>query len=155
MKRIMSRQMKLAAAVLLLSAVQSAHAELYKWVDAKGKVHYSSSKEAAGQAQVKELPYGAAPAPMSTGPAPVPTWKLQEDEYRKRQAALKQASVEPPTSPGPKSAGSYGGNQLETDKTRCALARDVKSGAARLSNGAKTDAAGFATAENDIKSFCR
>jgi len=145
----------MSAALVLLCAAPAAHAELYKWVDSKGKVHYSSSKEEAGQAQVKELQYSSAPPPSAAaGPATVPTWKLQEDEYKKRQAALRQAAPQV-ASTGPKSAGSYGGSQLETDATRCALARDVKSGAAKLTNGSKTDAAGRATADNDIKAFCR
>lgn len=150
----MSKSIHIAAALVLLCAAPAAHAELYKWVDSKGKVHYSSSKEEAGQAQVKELQYSSAPAPSTAGPAPVPTWQLQEDEYKKRQTASKQSGNEL-SRPGPKSAGSYGGNQLETDKTRCALARDVKSGVATLNNGNKTDAAARATAENDIKAFCR
>lgn len=147
-------QFTISAAFALLCAAPAAHAELYKWVDSKGKVHYSSSKVEAGQAQVEELKYSAAPAPSTAGPAPVPTWKLQEDEYKKRQEANRQPGNEPGRS-RPKSAGSYGGSQLETDKTRCALARDVKSGAATLTNGNKTDAAGRATADNDIKTFCR
>lgn len=145
-------QFTVAAALVLLCAAPGAHAELYKWVDSKGKVHYSSSKEAAGQARVEELRYSAAPAPSTAGPAPVPTWKLQEEEYKKR---ISPQSGNELTRPRPKSAGSYGGNQLETDKTRCALARDVKSGVATLNNGNKTDDAARATAENDIKAFCR
>lgn len=39
----------------LLIAAAPTQAEIYKWTDAQGKVHYSENKAAAGQAQASTV----------------------------------------------------------------------------------------------------
>ncbi len=46
-------------------------------------------------------------------------------------------------------------SQVDTDKAKCELARDVTSGAVRHVNGAVTDANDRQIAERDIQTFCR
>ena len=142
----------IAAALLVHGA---AHAELYKWVDANGKIHYSDSKKAAGTARVGALRHAPAPAPASSASAsPVTGWKEREREYRWRQ---QQAERDLPAAQArpKKLRDSYDGNQIDTDKARCELARDVTSGAAVHTNGARTDANDRQIAQRDIQTFCR
>lgn len=47
-----------------------------------------------------------------------------------------------------------GGKENGTDASRCALARDVLSGAVRHRNGTPTDANDREVAQNDIRAFC-
>ncbi len=147
------RAASIIAAVLLVHG--AAHADLYKWVDANGKIHYSDSKEAAGTAKVGALRHAPAPAAAASASASsVPGWKEREREYRWRQ---QQAAREtPPAQARPKKLSeSYDGNQIDTDKAKCELARDVTSGAAVHTNGAKTDANDRQIAARDIQTFCR
>jgi hypothetical protein len=145
---------KFAALLLLLSITSAAHAEIYKWVDAKGKVHYSDKRQDAGQAKVDEL---QAPAKPAAAPAKLtPGWQLQEAEYKKRQAAEAQAQRANSGQSGYKQPEwAKRGNNPETNATRCALARDILSGKARHRGGAPTDANDRQIAQNDIDSFCR
>lgn len=144
----------LVAALLLAALAGPAHAELYKWVDAQGKTHYSDQPNASGKAQVKELRVDAAPAAGSLKLNTTPSWQKQEEEYRKRQANEAAASRNSVPAARPRREG-YRSDKLETDDNRCRLARDVLSGAARHSNGAATDANDREVATRDVQSFCR
>ncbi len=75
------KALAIAAALLIHPSSQ---AELYKWVDANGKIHYSNSKDAAGKAKVDALKTVAPPAaPPKT--AAGPTWQEREREFKRRQ----------------------------------------------------------------------
>lgn len=128
-------------------------AELYKWVDAQGKIHYSDRKDAAGKAQVDAIAHAAAPAaPPARGDAP--TWQERERQYQERHA--RSGREVPAQAARPRRLSqSYGSDQPDTDKSKCELARDVVSGAMRHANGAVTDANDRQIAERDIQNFCR
>lgn len=144
------RKAALLTAALLLCA--SSHAELYKWVDANGKIHYSDRKDAAGKAQVGAVKHDAAPS--APPPAAAASWQERERDYKLRHARS-GANVPAPPGRGPASRQSYGSNQIDTDKAKCDLARDVISGAVRHSNGAVTDANDRQIAQRDLSQFCR
>ena len=138
----------LAAALLLQAPV---HADIYKWVDANGKTHYSDHKDVAGNAQVNALRHDAAPSapPLATGPS----WQERERQYKQRQARG-DSGVQVPASRPPMLSQSYGSNQIDTDKSKCELSRDVVSGAVRHTSGAVTDANDRRIAQRDIGQFC-
>lgn len=142
----------LAAGLLLITVTAAAHAELYKWVDAQGKTHYSDKADGAGKAAVKELRVDQAPAPGKAGGTP--DWKKQEEQYRQRQDKLAAARPERGSSAYARHEG-YRSGKVETDDNRCRLARDILSGAARHSGGAPTDANDREVATRDVQSFCR
>jgi hypothetical protein len=136
-----------AAALGLLSVVAAADAQVYKWVDASGRVHYGDRPpEAAKVEQIRTPP----PAPASASRPP--TWQEREAEYKKRKAQPKPWS--PPQFSGVSPSKSYYGNEVDTDANRCRLARDVLSGAARHSNGKPTDQNDREIAQRDVGSFC-
>ncbi len=141
-----------SACMALVLVSPATHAGIYKWVDADGKTHYSDNKEAAGQAQVEELKLKSAP------PAPraiVQSWQEKENEFKVRQ--IQKNNQIPQQTPVSAKArrSSYPGNQPETDKSRCDLAREVKSGAVKHRNGARTDNNDLEIADRDIRAFCR
>lgn len=129
-----------------------AHAELYKWVDAAGRTHYSDNKADAPQGGAKELKVGAAPAP----PAGTPDWKRQEEAFKRRQSAAKLKARHDALFDA-----QYGYRRTNTgvtpdnDATRCQLARDVVSGAVEHTNGALTDGKDMQVARRDIAKFCK
>ncbi|TFW17200.1 DUF4124 domain-containing protein [Duganella callida] len=71
---------KLSAVLLLLPLL--CQAQVYKWVDAKGVVHYTDNKFEAGAAPVSELKPNGAPAPLL--PAGV-SWQQRDAEFRRKQ----------------------------------------------------------------------
>ncbi|WP_373988404.1 DUF4124 domain-containing protein [Duganella sp. BuS-21] len=67
---------------LLCALPLLAQAQIYKWVDAKGVVHYSDNKFAAGDMPVTEIRPNGAPSPVL--PAGV-TWQQRDAEFRRKQ----------------------------------------------------------------------
>ena len=134
----------------LLFASSSSYAEMYKWVDADGKTHYSDKRQDAGKTKVEKLKINA---PQPEFAPSLPSWQDQELERKKRQ---EQTLIEQKASSREvsKKNRAWGGSQVETDATRCALARDVLSGAARHVNGVTTDVYDRELAQNDIRNFC-
>lgn len=131
----------LAALLLLPSA---GHAEIYKWVDAKGQTHYSEQKADAGNAKTVEVK--PAPAPPQAA-APQEDWRAWSRATPPTQTA-RGAPYGPPRSVS-------GGRENGTDASRCALARDVLAGALKHSNGKPLDQYDCDVAQNDVKSFCK
>jgi len=79
----------------LLLGAGSAIAQMYRWVDANGKVHYSNTPPPGAKTSVIKGPPAGGAAPADPAPAagskdakkgPL-TPAEQEQEYRKRQAA--------------------------------------------------------------------
>ncbi len=129
-----------------------AQAELYKWVDAAGRTHYSDNKADAPQGGARELKVAAAPAP----PSGMPDWKRQEEDFKKRQAAAKlKARHDALFDAQYQSRRTNTGVTPESDLTRCQLARDVVSGAVEHPNGALTDSKDIQVARRDIAKFCK
>jgi len=120
------------------------HADIYKWVDANGQTHYSQRKADAGDARTVEL---KVPPPPDAPPASPPSTELW------RNTRSQATRPQPPSTDRPPRALSDGRDH-GTDASRCALARDVLSGAVRHRNGKPTDTYDREVAQNDIKSFC-
>jgi hypothetical protein len=141
----------LAAALGMLCAMAAAdsHAQVYKWVDASGRVHYGDRPPETAGAKVEQMKTPAL-APAAVGRQP--TWQAREAEYKRRKAQPKPWS--PPQFSGTSSSKSYYSNDVDTDANRCRLARDVLSGAARHSNGKPTDRNDREVAQRDVGSFC-
>jgi len=143
------KQTLLPICVTLLFASSTCHAEMYKWVDANGKTHYSDNKEEADKAKAK--PLAIKPALNATD-APAQTWQQKEQEFQRRRV---QGQSEPSQeSPVPNKPQGWGGNQVESDATKCALARDILSGAAKHASGALTDKHDIEIAQRDVQNFC-
>ncbi|HEY0065609.1 MAG TPA: DUF4124 domain-containing protein [Telluria sp.] len=148
-----SRPRLLAAALLFAALASPAHAELYKWVDANGKIHYSDRAD-AGKAKVDTLTT-APKAKPSTALSSTPNWQQQEEESRKRRevAQAEAAKQKAPAQQRPHEG--YRNGKPETDDSRCRLARDILSGAARHSGGAPTDRNDIEIAQRDVQAFCK
>ncbi|NVM75544.1 hypothetical protein FHW83_001324 [Duganella sp. SG902] len=73
---------KLLTTIMLCTLPLLAQAQVYKWVDDKGVVHYSDNKFEAGEAPVKELKPNGPPSPVL--PAGV-TWQERDAEFRRKQ----------------------------------------------------------------------
>jgi hypothetical protein len=138
-----------SAALLLLLLAPASHAQIYKWVDAKGQVHYSDRKE---EASIKAEALKVDAAAHAVPAAPLPDWKQREAEYKRRQR--KARASEPVRSDAVKPVKSYYSNEPETDASRCRLARDVISGAARHTNLKPTDDYDRDIAKRDVRNFC-
>jgi hypothetical protein len=150
--------------ILALTALcaSGAGAQVYKWVDAQGRTHYSERKADAPSAQAKEVkitsPPQLTPTPLSS-PA---------EDQRKRHGHGAPTAPKPTFTPSPLPApvepvvtaperlrALSDGRDHGTDASRCALAQDVLSGAVRHGNGKPTDKYDLDVAQNDVKTFCR
>ena len=131
----------LAASLLLAGSVQ---AQIYKWVDAKGKTHYSNNKDDASRAKVEEMKVTAAASPApAQPPAPQPQPKFE--------LPVQPTGAGPARPPRSVSHGREDG----TDASRCALARDVLNGSLHHRNGKPIDQYDRDVANSDVKLFCR
>lgn len=136
-----------AIAIALTWPAIAAHAQqVYKWVDANGRVQYSERKPTDAATPHTEVKPPPPPLPV---PAPPPV-----------DPARLETPKKPPVAPPPRQTPyvppslSHGLNR-ETDAYQCALARDVLSGAVRHSNGKPTDDYDRQVAQNDIRKFCK
>lgn len=132
--------------VCVAASAGGAQAQVYKWTDANGKVHYGDKKEAEGARQQElkiKLPPAAPPAPA---PAVLPP------EFR----ASAPRWPEPPRPAAQQPVRSVsGGKENGSDASRCALARDVLNGSLRHGNGAPVDQHDRDVAQGDVARFCR
>jgi opacity protein-like surface antigen len=139
--------------VLALAAASSAvAAEVYKWVDKDGKVHYSERKPPQAGEKVVDIRIPSSPHPTLRPPATA-TSRSQEASAPAESVKRKEDSGHGFSSSRPKSLS--GGKIDETRESKCNLARDVLSGAVKHGNGAPTDPHDRQVAENDIRLFCR
>jgi hypothetical protein len=139
MKRWM-RSLVLGAAC----CASAGQAQVYKWTDANGKVHYGDRKDAAGARQ-QELKIKLPPAapPASAPAAWAPAARASELRW-----------PEPPR-PAPPPRSQSGGKEHGTDASRCALAQDILNGRLRHTNGASIDQHDRDIATADVRRFCR
>lgn len=129
------------------------HAEIFKWVDAKGQTHYSERKEDAGKVKPEEVKVRPPPASARASGSSTPDWKEQEHRFKERQAQRVREST--PDVPVTRVKSLSGGRSDDTAASKCNLARDVLSGAVRHTNGAPTDKYDLEVAKNDVSAFCR
>jgi len=95
--------MKWIATLTVLALALPAWGEMYKWVDADGKVHYSDQPPPANVKQQKAIPTPRTPArataPAAEGQAAAPaaaapkTAAEQEMEFRKRRVEAAEAEA--------------------------------------------------------------
>ncbi len=131
-------------------------AQVYKWTDAQGRVHYGDRKDAADGKPTQQVKL--APVPP-TPPAPPPNAETPTPAGWSWPTAGK-ASAPVGSSAGMQSGGQpqrsqSGGRENGSDASRCALARDVLDGKLRHGNGAPIDAYDREVAQGDVKRFCR
>lgn len=145
---------KFSLFLLALLAASSSHSQIYKWVDANGTTHFSERKDATAGAKTEELKSRPQPGAAQNVRSTEEYWQDQETKFRQRQIQKRQeqSRATSPVRP-PKSLSD--GRENGTDASRCALARDVLSGAVRHTNGAVIDKYDRDIAENDVRMFCR
>ncbi|MCH8620276.1 DUF4124 domain-containing protein [Undibacterium sp. TS12] len=153
MKRMISslRPACLLACLALVLAAPASHADIYKWVDADGKTHYSERKEDAGKSKVEEVKIKS--SPETTNTATRPGWQEQEAEFRQRQIQRQQEEAKA-NKPAPVKPRQLYSEKPETDASRCEMAKDILGGKLVHGNGAKTDANDRMIAERDKSRFC-
>ena len=144
-----------AACLSLWLVAATCHAEIYKWVDANGRTHFSERKNDASKAKALELKATTPPAADQPPLSPAEHWQEKERQFRQRQIENQNAKPqeEAAASKPPKSLS--GGVEDGSDASRCNLARDVLSGAVRHGNGKPTDKYDREIAENDVRRYCR
>ena len=140
---------------VLFALAPVAHAQVYKWTDAAGKVHYTDNKDEADRGKARELK--VAPGPTEAD-RELAQQKLRQREAEARmQREMSQPLFRPaniaPARPVARDWDTKGGP--ETDQSRCNLARNVKDGLVRHNNGARIDANDRQVADQDIANFCR
>ncbi|MFG6428464.1 DUF4124 domain-containing protein [Roseateles sp. LYH14W] len=121
----------------------ASQAQVYKWTDANGKVHYGDRKDAAARQQELKIKLPPAPPPASAPAAWAPAAKASELRW-----------PEPPR-PAPPPRSQSGGKEHGTDASRCALAQDILNGRLRHTNGASIDQHDRDIATADVRRFCR
>ena len=151
MKRMIfsPRPVCLLACLTLLLAAPTSHADIYKWVDADGKTHYSERKDDAGKSKVEEVKIKSSPEATASRPG----LQEQDTEFRQRQIKRQQEEANA-NKPAPVKPRQLYSDKPETDASRCEMARDILSGKLVHGNGAKTDANDRMIAERDKSRFC-
>lgn len=128
-----------------------AQAQIFKWTDKNGQVHYSQNPppgQSAGAVDIRPSQLGeSAPAPPL--PADVPASGASRPGAPASGALVK-------SKPQPTAIKSLsGGKSDESDEARCNFARDILSGAVkRVGRRGPIDDNDRAVAHNDIQMFC-
>ncbi len=153
MRILSSKQGILGICLALWFLPATSHAEIYKWVDADGQMHYSEYKEDAEMANVNKLKIESPPPSAQNAAVSQQSWLEQERSLEQHQLQKKNEMLAPSPLPiRPQSLS--GGTEDGTDASRCALARDILNGAVHHANGAPIDEYDRQVAENDVQSFC-
>ncbi len=142
----------LVALTLLSSAPEAFGAEVYKWVDKDGRVHYSERKPAEANEKAVDLKVSKPlPQPMRPGAttSSIPAATFGASPGTKGREEPRESAPSRP------SKSLSGGRSDDSNQSKCNLARDVLSGAVRHGNGASTDAYDRQVAENDVRLFCK
>lgn len=131
----------------------SAAAQIYKWTDAQGKVHYTdrAGDTSAGRATEVKVPASYATA---TPAEQAQHWREQDAGFKERQRAAATAAWRAPAL-RTRSGTSSDSYQEETPQAKCGLARDILSGEAVRRNQSRTSQTDRDIASSDVKLFCR
>ncbi|HEY1394553.1 DUF4124 domain-containing protein [Roseateles sp.] len=146
-------QLAAIAVALTLPAVAVQAQQVYKWVDANGRVQYSERKPTEPDAASRTTEIKPPPPPQPV-PTRIPMTPQSEVEaWQKRLAP----DVPPPQPQGPyiPPPQSIGMKNKETDAYRCALARDILNNSVRRVGGPSFDNHDREVARGDIRSFCK
>lgn len=161
--RIFSLKTLLISACVFASfhSLQS-HAQIYKWVDANGKTHFSDKKELSGKKPVIEIQNSN----KSTTQTPAKkdndsndnneSWQKKNEAFKERQTQKEMkeqtnnTATKPPTS-------LTGGRSDGSNERNCNLAKDVLNGSVKRRNniGKPTDKTDLESAEREKKMFCK
>ena len=148
--RFLKQQLSIVCvALLFMSPV--ALAQVYKWVDANGKTHYSDKPEDAARA--KAQPLKTSPPP-TTRTSPSLSLEAQELEFRKRRIARENEAAKRRAQPATPVSLS-GGRTDGSDAANCNLARDILNGSVKRRNGLPTDANDREIAEREVRQYCK
>lgn len=154
MKTLTFQQCVSNLAWMLLLVSSAGHTQVYKWVDAEGKTHYSEKKEDAGKFKTEELKVPAQPPSPRAKPPSAQYWQEQDAKFRQRQ--IERSYAENHARPRPTVPESLsGGRSDDTAASKCNLARDILGGAVRHGNGARTDKYDIDLAKEDVRTYCR
>ena len=140
-----------AFGVWALLFASCSQAQIYKWVDANGRTHYSADKSDAGKARAEEVNIESRPGASKDPGSSSQYWQEQENKFRQRQIS-REREERPAMTPKPRSLS--GGKEDGSDASRCALARDVLNGTVRHRNGAPLDKYDRDVAEANVRQFC-
>jgi hypothetical protein len=149
-------QTALALAALLAAA--AAHAQVYRWVDEQGKVHYGERPPSGAKASPVQDKLGTPPGAPPGAPAPkaAPDASQQEREFQRRRVEREQKEARD------QQAAERAKQQCEREKTRLAQLRNVrriqsgvdeKGNLRYMSDGERADA--IATQEGAVGRACR
>lgn len=147
--RITRRLASAGLASLLLAS--GSHADVYKWIDAAGQTHYSERKADAKGANTTEVKIPPAPK-LSQTSVPSADYLRAPSKFAPQPVSLDNMDRPALAKASPSASA---GIDHGTDASRCALARDVLSGAVRHANGKPTDNYDREVAHTDLKMFCR
>ncbi|OFA02863.1 DUF4124 domain-containing protein [Duganella sp. HH101] len=75
---------RLLLTITLLCASAAGHAQVYKWADAQGRIHYTDNKDDAGDLPVAELKMNGQPTVLPAPQAHGPTWQQRDAEFKQR-----------------------------------------------------------------------
>lgn len=129
-------------------------AEIYKWTDENGQVHYGEKKASLSKAGAKQLTINDRKPSAQEVEAARRHWQLQDQMVNERQAGQNRQQASDPRGMTEKRSLS-GGKENGTDASRCNLARDILNGSLRHQNGAPIDKYDLDTARGDVRLFCR
>ena len=138
-------RMRLVMALGFAMSAGTGVAQVYKWTDATGQVHYADRKD--GVPKAEEVKIKLAPQPPAAPKPPPPLWPAPAASAPAWPPPVAQRA-EPPRSVS-------GGREDGSDASRCALARDVLNGSLQHGNGAAVDQHDRDIANADVKRFCR
>jgi len=146
--------MALIGWVAQLALPSTGCAEVYKWTDENGQVHYGEKKASTSKPGAKQLTINDRKPSAAEVEAARRHWQLQDQMVNERQASQgRQTTAAPNGATGQRSLS--GGKENGTDASRCNLARDILNGSLRHSNGAPIDKYDLDTARGDVRLFCR
>ncbi|OEZ63400.1 DUF4124 domain-containing protein [Duganella sp. HH105] len=75
---------RLLLTITLLCASAAGQAQVYKWADAQGRIHYTDNKDDAGDLPVAELKMNGQPTVLPAPQAHGPTWQQRDAEFKQR-----------------------------------------------------------------------
>ena len=96
-------------------------AEIYKWIDAEGRVHYSERKEGTSKPQMVELKDATRASTNSPNTGSSEYWQEQERRFRQRQiekSAEKAAGATTTTASTPRPKSLSNGREDGSDASR-------------------------------------
>jgi hypothetical protein len=153
MTKIFSVLNKYPYYIILISIFFSSitHAKIFKWVDGSGQTHYSDTTLSVGNSTVETVKIYSSNITVGHTAEPIQIFEKEKLGHKspKMKKQIKQNNNLYQTF-----RVGWGGKGPETDKKRCALARDVLNGAARHTNGMATDAHDIKVAQRDLGKFC-